>query len=77
MARTFGATALHVCDTRLYHRFLIEQYCPFVRQQPEGTDISILEETDTFLPWSDKWKAYEKKAREEEASTLRTVCEHI
>lgn len=67
----------YVSDTRLYYRFLLEQYCQFVRQQPEGTNISILEETDTFLPWSDKWKAYKTETREKEAATLRTFCEHI
>ena len=67
----------YVSDTRLYYRFLIEQYCPFVRRQPEGTNISLLEEIDTFLPWSDKWKAYEKEVRKKEATTLKMFCEHI
>lgn len=67
----------HVGDTRLYYKFLIEKYCPFVRRQPERTDVSLLEEIDTFLPWSNEWKAYEKEVREKESLTLSTVCEHF
>lgn len=56
----------YVGNTRIYYQFLIDQYCPFVRAQEEGTSISSLEEIDDYLPWSEKWKQYESSIIEKE-----------
>ena len=56
----------YVGNTRLYYQFLIDKYCPFVRAQLEGTSISLLEEIDDYLPWSEEWKTYESSIKEKE-----------
>ena len=66
----------YMADTRLYYKFLIEKYCPFVKRQEKGKDISSMEEINDFLPWADNWAAYEKDGREKE-SILTTIARNI
>ena len=56
----------YVGNTRIYYQYLIDKYCPFVRAQEDGASISILEEIDDYLPWSEEWKLYESSIIEKE-----------
>lgn len=53
-------------NTRLYYQYLVDKYCPFVQEQDDKEAVSGLEEMDDFLPWSPKWKDYEKELKEKE-----------
>lgn len=53
-------------NTRFYYQFLIDRYCPFVLKQDDEEAISKSAEIDDFLPWSEKWKDYEKALKEKE-----------
>ena len=56
----------YVGNTKIYYQYLIDKYCPFVRAREDGTSISLLEEIDDYLPWSEEWKCYESSVIEKE-----------
>ena len=56
----------YIENTRLYYQYLVDKYCPFVQEQDDKEAVSGLEEIDDFLPWSPKWKDYEKELKGKE-----------
>ena len=71
----------YVNNMRYYYNFLLEEMLPFINEHCKDHSIvdcadhefSFVDELDDYLPWSEKYKKYEKDIRKREKDLLKQV----
>ena len=63
----------YIRDTRIYYKFLFDEFIPFVKKQDPDTDFVSLPELADYLPWSERNKRYREATLERERILVSVI----